>query len=219
MVKRKGERGRKREIDRYIEGGKKPKEPAGSLLKTNLMKNDKGRSRDTKEHRYSTFERIFPLLSSFLFSFFLLEKQLVTPEDHWKLIGLYRVTAQKGGDPACNGLKRCLGDVDSLSTDSGECACPSRKKKKTARRILRYSWKQDPCTLSCLELFYLYISFLSRARCFRTFEDRKKRFFDFIVTLSDILGFNISQFSFNGKRFSILFRKWEDNIQSNRRVS
>lgn len=76
--------------------------------------NDKGRSRDTKEHRYSTFERIFFILLFFLFSFFLLEKQLVTPEDHWKLIALYRVTAQKGGDPTCNGLKRCLEDVDSL---------------------------------------------------------------------------------------------------------
>lgn len=100
----------------HRDGWKKPKESAGSVLKTKpyLMMNDKGRSRDTKEHRYSTFERIFFILLFFLFSFFLLEKQLVTPEDHWKLIGLYRVTAQKGGDPTCNGLKRCLEDVDSL---------------------------------------------------------------------------------------------------------
>lgn len=100
----------------HRDGWKKPKESAGSVLKTKpyLMMNDKGRSRDTKEHRYSTFERIFFILLFFLFSFFLLEKQLVTPEDHWKLIALYRVTAQKGGDPTCNGLKRCLEDVDSL---------------------------------------------------------------------------------------------------------
>lgn len=108
--------GKKQRESLHRDGWKKPKESAGSVLKTKpyLMMNDKGRSRDTKEHRYSTFERIFFILLFFLFSFFLLEKQLVTPEDHWKLIALYRVTAQKGGDPTCNGLKRCLEDVDSL---------------------------------------------------------------------------------------------------------
>lgn len=110
-----GKKQRERE-SLHRDGWKKPKESVGSVLKTKpyLMMNDKGRSRDTKEHRYSTFERIFFILLFFLFSFFLLEKQLVTPEDHWKLIALYRVTAQKGGDPTCNGLKRCLEDVDSL---------------------------------------------------------------------------------------------------------
>ena len=89
MVKRKRqrEREREREIDRRIEGGKKPEEPAASLLETNLVKSGKGRCRGTKEHRYTTFESILPLPSSFLVSFVSLEKQLVTPEDHWKLIG------------------------------------------------------------------------------------------------------------------------------------
>lgn len=148
----------------HRDGWKKPKESAGSVLKTKpyLMMNDKGRSRDTKEHRYSTFERIFFILLFFLFSFFLLEKQLVTPEDHWKLIGLYRVTAQKGGDPTCNGLKRCLEDVDSLQ--QLRRMCMALQKKKTSRRILRYSWKQYPCMHPVLSrvISLVHLLFLSQ---------------------------------------------------------
>lgn len=114
------------------------------------------------------------------------------------------MTAQKGGDPACNGLKRCLEDVDSLSTDSRECACPSRRKKKkekkTARRILRYSWKQGSLhpvlsrvILPRLSFLFVFTSpfslSLSRTPYFPAFEDRKECFFDFIVTLRDTPGF------------------------------
>lgn len=89
----------KRDEDRgWPRDGRGPKGPAGSYLKTKRI------FAEGMEPRASILDlRGSPLLSvpspSPASALFLSSRSAAGyPEDHWKLIGLYRVTAQKGGE-------------------------------------------------------------------------------------------------------------------------